>query len=466
LFDLLGITSPPVVDGVDNEPLDKAGKGILPITRADIERSGAGDGKKQEKKGRVPRTRPDAVETEPEPKQPGGRRDKSTELTNGKQDRDANSESESKRKRPQRKTKAKPDDPSVLSASTSSPIVTTPLSTLSATRPKGEGRRQGRGKAIVEPVRQDSSDEAFETASLSQSLPSERLFGPSRSGPLDQAGAGSTNGKGRGKGKKGNALADEDDSLVWEMPQVPGPSANQALTVSLAEQRPAQRAYTHSGSRSSSHPPALPTHPVDPPNPLLSPIQARTLTRRRVAPACQTAETARVPTPRSSPHIRRPPCLRPRSSRVRRPPADYRSTTTFPFQRSTTRSHFTPASTYIARRRHPPSSLATWHPRINCRSCTKNSRGSPRDLSLPHTSPHRPLRPASSPCRPYRRPRTPRSNTRARLSITLHTAQVCPNPTWTIFDPAGRVSVSTRTAPTLQNDMASDLRTGCNNSVY
>jgi hypothetical protein len=28
------------------------------------------------------------------------------------------------------------------------------------------------------------------------------------------------------------------------------------------------------------------------------------------------------------------------------------------------------------------------------------------------------------------------------------------------------VSVSTRTAPTLQNDMASDLRTGCNNSVY
>lgn len=232
LFDLLGITSPPVVDGNDGATADKGGKGILAISRADIERNGNENTPKKEKKGRAQRNQRDGPETESEPRQQGegGRRTKNGDQVNGQQERDANSEGESKRKRQPRKPRAKAEDPSALSASTSSPIVTTPVSTLSATRPKGGAQRQGRSKAIPEPVKNDSSDDAFETASLSQSLPSERLFGPSRSGPLEQAGA--ANGKGKGKGKKGNTTAEGNDNLVWEMPEVPGPSANQALTVS------------------------------------------------------------------------------------------------------------------------------------------------------------------------------------------------------------------------------------------
>jgi len=205
LFDLLGIASPPTEEGPTNGV-----RGILAVSKADID---GGNGKLSEKKGRGGRPRVEAMHSEPE--------GFLTHLREGKamgEEKDGNSEGETRRRRQPRKGKGKAAIDNGVSS-------VQPVSALTATRPRST--KQNRS---IAPAPDSGNDEAFETASLSQSLPSGGLFsaGNAKAGPIN----GNVKGKGKRKGKKpSEGGPDGDESAVWEMPEIPGPTANQAMTV-------------------------------------------------------------------------------------------------------------------------------------------------------------------------------------------------------------------------------------------
>lgn len=73
---------------------------------------------------------------------------------------------------------------------------------------------------------------AFDTASLSRSLPSDSVFAPSsRNAFLDGSASAAAGRGGKGRRKKGGES--EDESKVWDDPTDPGPSVVQEQTVSF-----------------------------------------------------------------------------------------------------------------------------------------------------------------------------------------------------------------------------------------
>jgi hypothetical protein len=197
LFSLLGVTSPPI------KAVETPQAGILAITRKDIEGSRRNRGKTL--------GRNNASELEVEGRR-GNRRGKNSNGEN----------------QPVKKNQGKGEEPSIVSEgdtaapretptrkprnkpAASTPIIPTqaPMPTSSRPIPVKQARNQ-----VVDPILEDrQADDAFETASLTQSLPSGGFFAP----PPQQR-----QGKGMG-----------DESAVWEMPDGFGPAKVEELTVS------------------------------------------------------------------------------------------------------------------------------------------------------------------------------------------------------------------------------------------
>lgn len=215
LFDLLGVTSPPVQES-PNPPISSSTRGILNVSKADIEQA----------KPRRSHRKKNNVESSPE--LPDRRRDHSIDpnqagVRSETMERDVQSETDIK-KRPQRKKgKGKGDQLDSFPSIGTSPAQ--PISALSASRPSRSAQpSQPVNHTPIKQLNDYEPHDAFETESLSQSLPTGtgKLFA---SPSLQQVQQGS---KGKGKGKKGQG----DESLVWEMPSLERPSTTQALTVS------------------------------------------------------------------------------------------------------------------------------------------------------------------------------------------------------------------------------------------
>ena len=213
LFDLLGIAPPPAEDGPSRET-----KGILAVSKADIEGGSATRREKQPRGGR--RTKIDIMQSEPERSSGPGQ--------NGKlvgEERDPQSEGEVKRKRQPKRGKGKTNDPA--KGTDTDNASGQPVSALTASRPRSAKQK----RPVVPAVGSGNDDDAFETASLSQSLPSGGLFTAAATNA--DAANGKVKSKGRRKGKTApGSGADGDESAVWEMPEIPGPTANQSMTVS------------------------------------------------------------------------------------------------------------------------------------------------------------------------------------------------------------------------------------------
>lgn len=211
LFDLLGVTSPPAQGTPSVESalpnITASTRGILNISRADIE---------QGKKNR-PQKKKEQVESSPEiPEHSVKANNVKSRATQG--ERDVQSEGEVKRRNQRRKGKGKADQsPTDIAPTTAN---NQPTSALTASRPpKPSKQPQPITYTPIKPPPEYNND-AFETESLSRSLPSGKLFGPPS--PPQQS-----NNKVKGKAKK----AQGDESAVWEMPSLERPSTTQALTV-------------------------------------------------------------------------------------------------------------------------------------------------------------------------------------------------------------------------------------------
>jgi hypothetical protein len=204
LFGLLGVVSPPqnpvgvnVKAGGESSGL---GKGVLPVSKADIDQANPAPSKKGgRRKKEVTESREtsgaEGMSSHPKPRQ-GRRQGNGT----GQEDRAAVSEGEVVQSKGRRSRNLVSRGADLNSGSVAQP----------------------------EPVHPDSiathsliSESAFDVSSMSQSLPAENFFAPSASGRSKGAGS-----KGS-KGSKGTTAGDE--STVWEMPDVGG---LQELTVS------------------------------------------------------------------------------------------------------------------------------------------------------------------------------------------------------------------------------------------
>jgi hypothetical protein len=203
LFGLLGVVSPPQnpvgVNGKAGGAASGLGKGLLPVSKADIDQANLAPSKKggRRKKEAVEPGQISGVEgmsSNPKPRQ-GRRQGNGT----GQEDRAAVSEGEVVQSKGRRNRQQVSRDGDIDSASVAQPEPVHPASTIAES-------------LIV--------DSAFDVSSMSQSLPAENFFAPSSGRPKGAGSKGS-------KGSKGTVAGDE--SAVWEMPDGGG---SQELTVS------------------------------------------------------------------------------------------------------------------------------------------------------------------------------------------------------------------------------------------
>lgn len=205
LFGLLGVVSPPQnpvdVNGRSGGASNGLGKGVLPVSKADIDQANPAPSKKggRRKKEAVESRETSGAEgmsSNPKPRQ-GRRQGNGT----GQEDRAAVSEGEVVQSKGRRSRNQVPRDGDLNAGSIAQPEPIHPASIAT--------------HSLI-------SESAFDVSSMSQSLPAENFFAPSASGRSKGAGS-----KGS-KGSKGTAAGDE--SAMWEMPDAGG---LQELTVSL-----------------------------------------------------------------------------------------------------------------------------------------------------------------------------------------------------------------------------------------
>ncbi|WVF68651.1 hypothetical protein IAT40_003421 [Kwoniella sp. CBS 6097] len=291
LFDILGVSSPApaAVEG-------KAENGVLRLSSEDMNVA-LGKGKRQN--GRKGRGNPDSqantdsdtgratrrgqAEGSPAPKkrEAKGRARRTVEGTEveekGGSDGDRPREQRrGKKGSKQASTLVDGDNTSGLDLGAKKGLPAKPkVSGLSATRPSNGTRNI---QAAQTPAPEDDFS-AFETASLSQSLPSRGLAGP-------------TNGKnGKSKGKKNGGSGDE--SAVWEMPEVAGgqeltwqQKLQASTTPNDSPRRNNKNAVTEKRTKKHSTSTAIQPYPAPSTNalpPVSSPFNPRPMHTRRAS---------------------------------------------------------------------------------------------------------------------------------------------------------------------------------------